>query len=137
MKRKESSMATAEQPYREHLHRFVEALNARDWRAVDDLADEVVTSEYVGHLPGAGDLVRGPEGLKQYFRTVYESIPGFHSTIEDVFAAGDKTATRFMARRADPATGKTQRATAIMISRTEGGKSAEDWELVGLWEDEA
>ena len=129
-------MAT-KQPYSEHLHRLVEALNARDWRAFDELVDEVVTSDYVGHLPGAGDPVRGPEGLKQYFRNLYESTPGFGSTIEDVFIAGDKAATRFTARRTDPAAGKTQRATAIMISHTESGKSAEDWELVGSWEDEA
>ena len=126
-----------EQQLRETFQRWVDAENARDWHAFDRLVDEVVTSDYVGHLPGPGDPVRGPEGLRQYFRYLYESTPGFRSTIEDVFVAGDKAATRFTARRTDPATGKTQRAMVVYICHLEGGKFVEDWELAGAWEDEA
>jgi len=38
--------------------------------------------------------------------------------------------------RTDPATGKAQRLTTIMINHIVGGKFAEDWQLVGLWEDD-
>ena len=121
-----------EQQFRETLRRWVELLNAKDWDAFDRLVDEVVTGDYVGHLPGAQGPVRGPEGLKQYFHAF-----NFHSTIEDVLAAGDKAAVRFTARRTDPVTGKAQRATVVMISHLKGGKFAEDWEMAGPWEDEA
>jgi len=126
-----------EQQLRETFQRWVDAENARDWHAFDRLVDEVVTSDYVGHLPGARNPVRGPKELKQYGRSVVGSIPGFHSTIEDVFVAGDKAAGRFTARRTDPATGKTQRAMVVYICHLEGGKYTEDWELAGAWEDEA
>jgi hypothetical protein len=80
--------------------------------------------------------VRGPEGLKQYFRGVIEAIPDYQATVEDHFLSGDKGAARFIARRTDPATGKAQRLTGISISHLEGGKFAEEWELIGQWEDE-
>ena len=121
-----------EQQIREILRRWLDALNAKDWDAFDRLVDEAVTSDYVGHLPGAQDPVRGPEGLKQYFHAF-----NFHSTIEDVLVAGDIAAARFTSRRTDPVTGKAQRATAVLISHLKGGKLAEDWELAGPWEDEA
>ena len=126
-----------EQQFREILRRWLEALNAKDWDAFDRLVDEVVTGDYVGHLPGAQDPVRGPEGLKQYFRGVIQAFPGYRGTVEDVLVAGDSAAARFTGRRTDPATGKTQRVTAIMISHLKGGKFSEDWELAGPWEDEA
>jgi ketosteroid isomerase-like protein len=125
-----------EQQFRETLRRWVEALNAKDWDAFDKLMDELYTDDYVGHLPVAQDPVRGPEGMKQYFRNVLESIPGYHAMVEDVLVAGDKGAARFTGRRTDPATGKKQRLTGIMINRFVSGKFAEDWQLVGPWEDE-
>jgi ketosteroid isomerase-like protein len=126
-----------EQQFREILRRWLEALNAKDWDAFDRLVDEVVTGDYVGHLPGAQEPVRGPEGLKQYFRGVAKAFPDYRGTVEDVLVAGDKAAARFTARRTDPATGKAQRLMSIMINRLKGGKFGEDWELAGSWEDEA
>ena len=78
-----------------------------------------------------------PDIGAQYFRDVVASIPGFHSTVEDVFVAGDRAAARFTARSTDPATGKRQRALVVYLSRLEGDKLAEDWEVAGPWEDDA
>ncbi len=125
-----------EQQFRETLRRWVEALNAKDWDAFDRLVDEVVTSGYVGHLPGVQGPVRGPEGMKQYFRGVIKAFPDYRGTVEDVLVAGDNAAARFTGRRTDPVTGKAQRVMGIMISHLKGGKFSEDWELVGPWEDE-
>lgn len=126
-----------EQQLREIFQHWVDAVNARDWDALDRLIDQAVVSDYVGHLPGARNPVRGLLEVKQYSRNVVGAIPGFHSTIEDVFVAGDKAAARFTARRTDPATGKRQRAMVVYICHLEGGKYAEDWEVAGPWEDEA
>ena len=126
-----------EQLYKDWITRIVEAMNAQDWEALDKLQDTYVTGEYIGHLPGASSLVRGPEGLKQYFRSVVGSMPGYRATIEDIFTIGDKGAARFRGRITDPATGKVQFATVLMISHLKEGKSVEDWEIAGEWEDEA
>ena len=126
-----------EQQIREILRRWLDALNAKDWDAFDRLVDEAVTRDYVGHLPGAQDPVRGPEGVKQYFRGVIKALPNYRGTVEDVLAAGDNAAVRFTARRTDPVTGKAQRSTVVLISHLQSGKFAEDWEVAGPWEDEA
>ena len=94
---------TTEQQYKESLRRWLEALNAQDWDAFDRLVDEVVAGDYVGHLPGTQALVRGPEGIKQYFRGVIKAFPAYHGTVEDVLVVGNKGASRFTARRTDPA----------------------------------
>ena len=125
-----------EQQFKEYSFRLVEAINALDWEAYDKLVDTYVASEYIGHLPGVSSPVRGPEGMKQYYRGVFTSIPGYHATIEDVFVAGDKGAMHFTGYRTDPATGKAQRITGLSISHLKDGKFAEEWELVGEWEDE-
>jgi len=128
---------TTEQQFRDYISRFVEGISKPDWEAFDKLVDTTVAGEYIGHLPGISGPVRGPEGLKQYFRGVVASIPGYYATIEDIFAVGDKGAARFKGQRTDPATGKMQLITGLLISHLKGGKFVEDWELVGEWEDEA
>ena len=123
-----------EQQYREILQRWMEILNARDWDAFDKLVDGALTPDYVGHLPGGP--VRGAAGMKQAFRSIVGSIPGYRATIEDVVAAGDKGAARMTTHRTDPASGKTQCLPVLLFSRMKGDKFAEDWELIGAWQDE-
>jgi len=126
-----------EQRLKEYVHRLVDAENAGDWDKVGQLLDESISSDYIGHLPGARDAVRGINELKQWFRHVVAAIPGFHSTTEDIFIVGDKVAARSTARRTDPATGKTQRATVLMVRRLKDGKFAEDWQVAGPWQNDA
>lgn len=126
-----------EQQCREILERWVTFLGAKNWRAFDELMDEVVASDCISHLPGVRDPVRGPAGLKQYFRRVVESNPDYRATVEDVFAAGDQAAARCTGRRTDSATGKTQRITILRISHLKGDKIAEEWQLISPWEDDA
>jgi hypothetical protein len=136
--KKENQMVT-EQQFRETLRRWTDALNAKDWVAFDKLMDELYTSDCVSHLPSPqGSVsVRGPEGVKQFFRGVIQDYPDYRGTVEDVLAADDKGAARFTGHRTDPATGKLQRLLGIRISHLRGGKFAEDWQLIGPWEDEA
>lgn len=126
-----------EQQFSEILHRWVTSLSAKDWQAFDELMDEVITGDCVSHLPGLREAMRGPAGLKQYFRRVVEANPGYQAAVEEVVAAGDKAASRCTGRRTDPATGKAQRITIIRISHFKEGKICEDWQLISPWEDEA
>jgi predicted SnoaL-like aldol condensation-catalyzing enzyme len=126
-----------EQWFEEYNSSFVNAINAGDWDAVDKLVDKYVADQYIAHLPGVSSPVRGPEGLKQYFHNVIRPMQGFHTELQEVFAIGDKGASRFKGRNTDPATGKVHHWTTLMFSHFKGDKAVEEWEVVGEWEDEA
>ena len=119
------------------VSRFSEAINAEDWDALDGAVDALYTADYVWHLPGLRPPVRGPEEVKQVFRFLVESTPGYQATIEDLVVMGDKAAARLRVRRINPDTGKAQHRTSMMINRLEEAKFAEDWQLASEWEDEA
>ena len=74
------------------------------------------------------------EGYKQFFAMTHSAFPDFHSTLEDMFAEGDKVVQRFTARGTHkgefmgiPPTGKQVTITGIAIHRITGGKIVEDW----------
>jgi predicted ester cyclase len=125
-----------EQQFRENLQRILDAVNARDWNALGKLVDESFTIDYVCYLPGMGEPARGPEGFKRGIRGMAESNPGYRATVEDALVMGDKAAARLMIHRTDPATGKAQRCSSIMLNHLRGRQFAEDWQLVSPWEDE-
>jgi len=52
-------------------------------------------------------------------------------TLQDVFASGDRVVTRWVLLLTDAATGQPVERMDITIHRYEGGKIAEEWELVG------
>jgi len=131
----EEQMVT-EQQFRENLKRILDALNTKDWGVLDKVVDEVFVTDYMWHLPGIQDPIRGPEGFRQTIRDAVESSPDYRATIEDVLVIGDSAAARLMEHRTDPETGKAQHLTSIMICHLKGGKFAEDWQLIGPWEDE-
>jgi ketosteroid isomerase-like protein len=128
---------SAEQEFRENMQRCLQAVNAKDSAALDKAAEALLTGDYVLHFPAAGDSVRGPEGWSRWMWGVLERNPDYQATTDELFVAGDRAAGRFTGRRTDPATAKAQHLTTIMISHLRGGKSCEDWQLVGPWEDDA
>jgi predicted ester cyclase len=126
-----------EQRFRENLQRILDALNTKDWDTLDNVVDDVYVADYVWHLPGIREPVRGPEAVKQTFHYLLEATPGYRATSEDVLVMGDKAAARLLVHRTDPDTGKAQHRTSLMINHLEDGKFAEDWQLASAWEDDA
>ena len=124
-----------EQQFREDIQRILDALNTQEWDSLDQVVNELFVADYVWHLPGIRATVRGPDGFKQAVRNRVESNPGLRTTIEDILVMGDKAATRLVTHRTDPATGKAQHNTILMISHLQDGKFAEDWQLFSQWED--
>ena len=107
-----------------------EALNQKNLSLVDDF----YATDYVYHLPGAPDI-RGSEGFKQYFSTIFAAFPDFHITIEDMFAEGGKVVSRMTIQGTHtgefmgiPPTGIQFTTTGILINRFADGKIVEDWE---------
>lgn len=102
-----------------------------------DAVDELFAADYVFHSPGNPDLNRAE--VKQEFAAYLAAFPDLQMTIEDLFAAGDRVASRYTARGTQqgeymgvPATGKEVTSTSIIIHRLAGGKMVEDWE----WNDQ-
>jgi steroid delta-isomerase-like uncharacterized protein len=118
------------------LRRFwSEVFNQRNLAEIDNL----FTADYVYH-GSAGQEVRGPQGLKQFLSIYFEAFPDIRAEIEDVIAEGDRVASRAMCRGTHkgslmgiPPTNRPVTLTVICINRFEGGKIAEDWELVDFF----
>lgn len=121
----------------------VDEMKAAYMRMIDEAAhggrlealDELYTEDCVWHGPGGERLV-GREALKENMGVYRTGFPGFRITVQHQFGQGDHLATRWsVVGRHDgplgelPATGREIDITAMTISRFEGDRIAEEWEL--------
>lgn len=98
------------------------------------VADEILASTYVSHDPASPVPTNSPEALKQRIIMYRTTFPDVQFTVEDIFAEGDKVATRWKAvgthkgplMGMDP-TGKQVTVTGVSISRIADGVIAEEW----------
>ncbi len=97
-----------------------------------DAFDEIVTTGYVVHPEEA----RGAEGLKELVEGYRSALGGLRVTIDQQFTEGDYVATRYTISgthdgdlMGTPPTGRKVAFTGITISRCEGGRIAEEWEI--------
>ncbi len=93
--------------------------------------DDILAADAINH---AAPHLSGPEGFKQIFGVLFAAFPDAYWTIEDIFAAGDRVATRGRwggTHLGDffgiPATGRLFEVTHMHIFRIEDGKIAEHW----------
>jgi steroid delta-isomerase-like uncharacterized protein len=104
-----------------------------------DVADELLTPDYVDHDPGLPEDVRGPEGFKEYVSMYRSAFSDIHLEIEDQIAEGDRVATRWTGTGTHdgdlmgiPPTGNRVTMPGMEIVRISGGKLAEGWENYDL-----
>jgi steroid delta-isomerase-like uncharacterized protein len=102
-----------------------------------DIIEEICAPDYVCYE--ADQDVRGPEGVRQFILMLREAFPDLHVTVEDVIAEGDKIVQRWTGRGTHqgelmgiPPTGNQVCVAGITISRFEGGKVAEEWEVYDM-----
>ncbi|MFQ5996820.1 MAG: ester cyclase [Dehalococcoidales bacterium] len=95
--------------------------------------DELFATNFVDHSVFPG-MTADREGAKQFFTMAHTVFPDFHSTLEDMFAEGDKVVQRFTARGTHQGefmgiapTGKQVTIPGIAIHRITGGKIVENW----------
>lgn len=110
--------------------RFIEEVVNKGNLAV---IDEIVDANFVQPDATPG-ITPDREGMKQFFAMAHSASPDFHSTLEDMFAEGDKVVQRFTARGTHKGewmgiapTGKQMTASGIAIHRITGGKIVEGW----------
>jgi serine phosphatase RsbU (regulator of sigma subunit)/predicted ester cyclase len=110
---------------------FEEAWIKRNPAAVDVF----MAAGYVEHAGFPGSLSSGRDGLKELIALYHGAFPDLRSTIEDIFAEGDRVAYRWSARGTHlgewagiSPTGDHMTATGITIFRlTEDKKIVEGW----------
>ena len=73
------------------IHAFIEAVNNRNWDALDN----IIASEFVRHSYAAGEPgVKSRSELIQFLRTQESIFPKFKERILDLVAEGNKVAAR-------------------------------------------
>jgi|ERR671917_1142711 predicted ester cyclase len=81
--------------------------------------------------------LRGVEEMKQYITMYLTAFPDGNVTVEDEIAEGDKVVNRFTIRGTHqgeveefgPPTGRQMEQKGMAISRIEGGKIVEEWQV--------
>ena len=111
------------------LRFFEEVVNKGNLAVIDEL----VAANFVDHSAPPG-VAPDREGYKQFFTMAHTAFPDFHSTLEDMFAEGDKVVQRFTARGTQQGefmgiapTGKQVTVTGIAIHRITDSKIVENW----------
>src|SRR5918999_254307 len=99
-----------------------------------DVADEILTPDFVLHAPFDPEGLRGPEAVKQFVSAYRNAFPDGHTTIEDQIAEGDKAVNRWTATGTHQGefqgiapTGNRVTFTGIDLIRVADGKLTEGW----------
>ena len=106
-----------------------------------DLADELLSPDYVVHDSALPEPVRGIEDFKQLRAGYHSASSDIRTTIDDMIAEDDKVVTRWTTRGTHdkgemlgvPPTGKQIEVTGITVNRISEGKTAEDWQYGIRW----
>lgn len=111
------------------MQRFVEFINT----ASTQLAEELVSSEAVFHVPGRSEPVRGPEGYLEIIGMMRSGFPDIQWSLEEMIAENEKVAARFIMRGTHqgaffgvPPSGKKIEVQAMNIYRLKDGKFVEE-----------
>ncbi len=111
------------------IRAFAEAINRRDWAALDDL----VAADFVRHS-NAAPGIDSRDDLKRYLRNELATFPDAHESLEDVVAEGDRVAVRHLFRGTQigpmgphPPSGRCMTAEYLAIYRLADGRIVEAW----------
>ena len=115
------------------IRRWFQAFNERDWPA----EAAVHAADFVAHVAGAPPLDNA--GWSAFIAAFGAAFPDFQLIVEDVVAAGDRVAVRWVFHGTQQGefqgvapTGKPVRISAMEINRIAEGKVAEHWVVLDL-----
>lgn len=98
------------------------------------LADELVSSGFVGHGSGGPGQTQDIEGYKQFVTAMRTAFPDLAVRVEDQVAEGDRVVTRWSATGTHtgsffgvPPSGKPGTLSGISLERFADGQSVECW----------
>ncbi len=99
------------------------------------VADEILSSDYVGHIATLQEPVRGVEAFKQLVAMYHFSFPDTRFEIQDQIAEGHKVASRWIAcgtHRGEfmgiAPSGQAMSVTGMSFHRIDDGRIQESWD---------
>lgn len=113
-------------------HWFEEVWN----KGREEAIDELFAPDGIAHglADEHGQMLRGPDGFKPFFKKFREAFPNIQVTVEDCISEGDKVAARCTVRASHTghslgvaATGNAVEFTGMSIVRVREGKIVEAW----------
>ncbi|USX22259.1 ester cyclase [Oxalobacteraceae bacterium OTU3REALA1] len=111
------------------MQKFVEFINT----ASEALADELISTEAIFHVPGRPEPMQGPAGYLAIIGMMREGFPDIQWTLEEMVAESDKVAARFTMRGTHQGpffgvapTGKKIAVQAMNLYRLSNGKFVEE-----------
>lgn len=111
------------------MQKFVEFINT----ASEALADELISTEAIFHVPGRPEPMQGPAGYLAIIGMMREGFPDIQWTLEEMVAESDKVAARFTMRGTHQGpffgvapTGKKITVQAMNLYRLSDGKFVEE-----------
>jgi len=120
------------------MRRFVEFINT----ASEKLAEELIATDAIFHVPGQTEPMRGPAGYLAIIGMMRGSFPDIQWSLEEMVTEGDKVAVRFIMRGTHRGpffgvqpTGKSIAVQAMNFYRLSGGQIVEEYgqpDLLGL-----
>ena len=99
-----------------------------------DLADEILTPDFVGRPGGMGEPFKGPAGAKEFIGRLREAFPDITFVVEEMVAEGDLVATRWTGTGThhgefmgfEP-TGRQATVAGMTMQRFKDGRIVEGW----------
>lgn len=111
------------------MRRFVEFINT----ASETLAEELISTNAIFHVPGRPEPMRGPAGYLAIIGMMRGGFPDIQWALEEMVVEGDKVAARFIMRGTHqgtffgvPPSGKKIAVQAMNIYRLSDGKFVEE-----------
>jgi ketosteroid isomerase-like protein len=112
------------------LRHWFDTLNKRDITEIRKAWEEIYTEDYVLHDPHEPGFSTGFEDSWKGVLSFVENYSELRVNVLDMFGAEDKVATAAILELVDASTQEKTKLMALVISRFEDGKIAEEWQIV-------
>jgi predicted SnoaL-like aldol condensation-catalyzing enzyme len=112
------------------MHHWFDTVNENDVAKMLKEFAEIATEDYLLHDPATPDLQPGLADYLKLFEQQLAESADRKATIDELFAVDDKVVLRGVYEYLDLATQKRNKVVAMGISRFEGGKIKEEWQIL-------
>lgn len=112
------------------LRHWLDTVNENDVAKMLKEFSEIAAEDYLLHDPSTPDLKPGLADYLKIFKQQMSESADRKVTIDDMFAVDDKVVMRGVYEFLDLATQQRVKLAGMVISRFEGGKIKEEWQIV-------
>ncbi len=112
------------------IQHWFNTVNGNDVTEMVKEGAEIIADDYVIHDPGTPDLQPGAANYLKQFEQDMAGSADRKVTMTDLFAVDDKVIGHGVYEFLDLASNERKKVAAMVISRFEGGKIKEEWQIL-------